>query len=59
MRSVDVKILASRHPVTYQSAHASGADIRADLKEPLSVAPGETVLVPTGIFVEIPPGYEI
>lgn len=43
----------------YESEHASGFDLRAQLKEPLVLEPGKRVLVPTGLAFEIPPGYEI
>jgi dUTP pyrophosphatase len=33
-------------------------DIRARIDEPLTLAPMERALVPTGIFIELPPGYE-
>jgi dUTP pyrophosphatase len=33
-------------------------DLRADLPQPLVVEPGDRVLVPTGLYIEIPPGYE-
>ena len=42
----------------YQSMGSAGADLRAMLKEPVILAPGKTALVPTGIFIEIPEGYE-
>jgi dUTP pyrophosphatase len=40
------------------SAHAAGLDLYAANDEPLAIAPGEIKLVPTGLCVEIPPGYE-
>jgi len=40
----------------YQTAHAAGLDLKAD--EPVSLAPGERALVPTGLALEIPPGHE-
>jgi dUTP pyrophosphatase len=40
----------------YQTAGAAGMDLRAD--EPVDLAPGERRLVPTGIAVAIPPGWE-
>jgi len=40
----------------YETAGAAGLDLRAD--EPVSLAPGERRLVPTGLAVEIPPGHE-
>lgn len=43
----------------YESAHASGFDLRAQLPEPVRLEPGKRVLIPTGLAFEIPPGYEI
>ncbi len=45
----------------YATEGAAGADIRASLleKKSLIVKPGERVLVPTGIAMEIPLGYEV
>lgn len=44
----------------YQTAGAAGADIRANLPEGhLTLAPGTRALVPTGLHMEIPPGYEV
>ena len=40
----------------YQTEGAAGMDLRAD--EPIDLAPGERRLVPTGIAVAIPPGFE-
>jgi dUTP pyrophosphatase len=40
------------------SAHAAGLDLRAAVDAPLELGPGERVLVPTGLFIAIPPGYE-
>ena len=37
---------------------SSGCDLMADIHEPLTLRPGERVLVPTGIAIEIPFGYE-
>jgi len=41
----------------YGSAYAAGADLSACLDGPLTIAPGETVLVHTGLAMEIPMGY--
>lgn len=43
----------------YASEEAAGADIRADLSAPLAIPSGHSALVPTGLFFEIPRGYEI
>jgi dUTP pyrophosphatase len=42
----------------YQTPGASGADLRAYLDEPLLLAPGERSVVPTGVRVQLPSGYE-
>jgi len=41
------------------SPHAAGLDVVADLDQPLELAPGARAAVPTGLAVEIPPGYEV
>lgn len=42
----------------YETEGASGLDLRAAVKEDLTLYPGEIRLVPTGLAVSIPPGYE-
>ena len=42
----------------YSTPHSSGMDLRANLIEPLFLKSYERILVKTGLFVEIPPGYE-
>ena len=42
----------------YASDLAAGADLRAALEEPLTLAPGGRAAVPTGLTLQIPPGYE-
>lgn len=37
---------------------AAGSDLRAALREPVTLAPGERALVPTGFAIAVPPGYE-
>jgi dUTP pyrophosphatase len=44
---------------SYGSSLASGADVRAYLHEEMVILPGKSVLVPTGLKMAIPPGYEI
>lgn len=56
-----VKRLDGNHDIAlpgYQTEGASGLDLRAAVKEPLTLAPGEIRLVPTGLAVSIPKGYE-
>ena len=44
----------------YQSAHAAGLDLLAAVPQdsPLTLAPGQHALVPTGLLIALPPGYE-
>lgn len=42
---------------TYGSCEAAGADLYACLEAPVTVAPGQTVWIPTGLAIEIPRGY--
>lgn len=50
----------SRHPLPeYQTAHAAGLDVRANLSESVTLKPLQRALIPTGLFLEIPVGYEM
>lgn len=42
----------------YQTAGAAGADLHAALAEPVTLEPGERRLIPTGLVLQIPDGYE-
>jgi len=42
---------------TYGSAQAAGADLYACLAEPVTIQPGESVFIPTGLAMELPKGY--
>lgn len=56
---VKVKLSPGAVLPEYHSEGASGADVRALLAEPLEVAPGSRCAVPTGVYVEVPEGYEV
>lgn len=43
----------------YETIHASGMDVRAALEEVMTIAPGARAMIPTGIAMEISPGFEI
>lgn len=43
---------------SYESPHAAGMDLRAALEAPLTLSPGERDLVPTGLRMALPEGYE-
>jgi len=42
----------------YETEHAAGMDIRAAVTEPITLQPGERVLIPTGIRIALPQGVE-
>lgn len=42
----------------YQTESSAGLDLRANLEEPINLKPMQRVLVPTGLFMELPKGYE-
>jgi len=56
----EVKIInKSAHPLpAYESSSAAGMDLRADVKEAVTLNPLERALVPTGIYIELPHGFE-
>lgn len=43
----------------YETPSAAGMDVRASIKEPIVVKPMQRVLVPTGLRVQLPQGYEM
>ena len=43
----------------YQTPLSAGLDIRANIKESISLEPLQRALVPTGLYVELPAGYEM
>ena len=49
----------SQHPLPkYQTALSAGMDLHANLTEPLVLEPQARMLVPTGLFIELPEGFE-
>ncbi len=49
----------SRHPLpTYATAQSAGLDLRANIGEPIVLMPMERRLIPTGLYMALPPGYE-
>jgi len=56
-----VRVRLEPHAVSlpaYQSEHAAGMDLVAAVSEEVELLPGAVISVPTGIRLEIPPGYE-
>lgn len=57
MDSIRVKILKQGAKLpTYGTQEAAGADLYACLEAPVTIAPGQTVFIPTGIALEVPRG---
>lgn len=49
----------SSHPLpTYATALSAGMDLRANLSEPITLAPLQRALIPTGLYLALPAGYE-
>lgn len=42
----------------YSTVHSAGMDLRANLTEPVVLKPLQRALIPTGLFIELPVGYE-
>ncbi len=61
MKTIDLRILDARlrdHLLAYATPGSAGLDLRACLDAPLTIAPGTTHLIPTGIAIHIgDPGY--
>lgn len=60
MKHVDVKIHnSSHHPLpSYATVASAGMDVRANLEQPITLQPLQRCLVPTGLRIELPEGYE-
>ena len=58
--SVQVSIINRSHHAlpSYSTPLSAGMDIRANLDEPITLQPGERRLIPTGLFIALPEGYE-
>lgn len=61
MNTINIKCVAQDGAVVpeYKTEGAAGADICAFVKEPVTIAAGKYSMVPTGLFFEIPTGYEV
>jgi len=57
---ITIKVInQSLHPLPeYATQHAAGMDLRANLSEPIVLKPLERILIPTGLFMELPVGFE-
>ena len=57
---LNVRIInRSKHPLpSYATAQSAGMDIRANIDTPMVVAPMQRCLVPTGLYIALPQGFE-
>ncbi len=60
MQAIQINIVnKSDNPLpSYATEGSAGMDIRASLEAPVTLKPMERYLVPTGLFIELPQGYE-
>lgn len=52
-----VKLCENAHIPTYGSTSAAGADLYACIEQPVTIQPGQTLLIPTGLSMEIEEGF--
>ena len=57
---MEVKIINKSHHQlpAYETIQSAGMDLRANLEEPITLQPMQRCLVPTGLFMALPAGYE-
>lgn len=60
-KSVEIQTLTENldNIPVYATEDAAGADVRANIKENVILAPGTSALIPSGLRFQIPPGFEI
>ncbi len=61
IRMIKIKVIAQDPEALpcYMSDGAAGADVKSSNIDPISILPGKVGIIPTGLFFEIPEGYEI
>jgi len=57
---IQVRVVRKTHHALpeYETSQSAGMDLRADLEETVLLDPGGRTLIPTGLYIEIPAGYE-
>src|SRR5260221_9998213 len=60
MQSITIKIInnSSNNLPAYETIGSACMDLRANLQEPVKLQPMQRALIPTGLFIELPLGYE-
>ena len=57
--SIRIVATSSKWLPVYQSSGASGADLLAAIDQDIEIHPGSISLIPTGLFIEVPEGFEV
>lgn len=56
---IEIKLVTKSGNIpAYETEGSAGMDLKTVLNEPVVLAPGERRLIPTGLFIELPKGYE-
>lgn len=60
MSTLTIKVInQSKHQLPeYATVHAAGLDLKANISEPVTLKPLQRQLIATGLFIELPVGYE-
>lgn len=60
MNNLEVKVInTTNHQLpAYETPLSAGMDLRAAITQPEQIAAGQRMLIPTGLFIELPEGYE-
>ena len=58
MEEIVLRVTSEGVPPKYETEGAAGMDLRACVDVPVVISPGKRALIPTGLRIELPPGYE-
>ena len=58
MEEIIIRVTAEGEPPRYETGGAAGMDLKARLDTPVTLQPGGRALIPTGLRIELPMGYE-
>lgn len=61
MKTIKVKVInKSKNPLpTHATPDSAGMDLRANIDAPVTIQPGERKLIPSGLHIQLPEGYEL
>lgn len=58
LMKVNMKVVDPKYTPEYATEGSAGMDLKARLEEPITLLPRQRTLIPTGVFIELPVGYE-